>query len=108
MVSLLKCTIHIHWLVSINVQQESVNVSGAIFSRWRNSVLHTSYTFASYALPCPMPFVQTALLPPSVTWQQNVLEYWLKGSTSTAIQPTSASEVIDQHNKIGDISEQPM
>jgi len=31
---------HIHCLVSINVRQASVNVSGCHFSTWRNSVMH--------------------------------------------------------------------
>jgi len=46
-------------------------------------------------------------LPPpllSVPWQQNVMEYWLECSTSTAIPPTSASDIMGQHNKIGGIT----
>jgi len=51
-----------------------------------------------------MPLCQTAPLLPSVTWQQNVMEYWWEGSTSTAIQPTSTSDVVCQNNKIGGIT----
>ena len=34
------------------------------------------HTFASSALPCQMPFCQTASLLPSVRWHQKVMEYW--------------------------------
>ena len=56
---------------------------------------------ASSALPYQMPFCQTAPLLPSVMQQQNVMEYCWEGSASTAIPPTSASDVAGQHNKIG-------
>ena len=39
----------------------------------------------------------------SVKWQQNVMEYWWGGSTSTAIPQMSESNVMGQHNKIGGI-----
>jgi len=32
------------------------------------------------------------------------MEYWWKGSSSTAVPPTSASDVVGQHNKIADIT----
>jgi len=32
------------------------------------------------------------------------MEYWWEGSTSTVIPPTSASDIIRQHNKIGGIT----
>ena len=32
------------------------------------------------------------------------MEYWWKGSTSTAIPQTSASDIVDQYNKTGDIT----
>ena len=51
-----------------------------------------------------MPFCQTAPLLLSVTQQQNVMEYWWEGLISTAIPPTSASDVVGQHNKVGDIT----
>jgi len=34
----------------------------------------------------------------------NVMEYWWEGSTSTAVPPTSASDVVDWHHKIGGIT----
>lgn len=37
---------------------------------------------------------------PCVTWQQNVMGYWWEGSTSTAVPPTSTSDVVGQRNKI--------
>jgi hypothetical protein len=37
-------------------------------------------------------------------WQQNLTDYWQEGSTSTAISPTSTSDVMAQHNKIGDFN----
>jgi len=45
------------------------------------------------------PLCQTAALLLSVTWQQNVMEFWQEVSTSTAIPPISASDVIGQQNK---------
>ena len=45
----------------------------------------------------------TPLLP-SVTWQKHVMEYWWESSTFTAIPPTSASDVMGQHNEIEDIT----
>jgi len=47
------------------------------------------HTSASYTLPCLMPFCETAPLLPSVTWQQNIVEYWREGSTPTALSQTS-------------------
>jgi len=51
-----------------------------------------------------MPFYQTALLLPSVTWQQHVMEYWWEGSTSTVKPLTSAPDVMGQHNKTGGVT----
>jgi len=62
------------------------------------------HSFVSYALPCQTPFCQTAPLLSSVARQQNFTEYCREGSTSTAIAPTSASDVVGQHNKIGVIN----
>ena len=58
----------------------------------------------SYALPCQNLFCQAAGLQPSVTWQQNVMGCCWEGSVSTAIPPTSVSDVLGQHNKIGGIT----
>ena len=59
------------------------------------------HTFASYTLPYQTPFCQTAPLLPSVTLQLNVTEYWWEGSTSPAIPPPSASDIMGQHHKTG-------
>jgi len=32
------------------------------------------------------------------------MEYWWEGSVSAVIQPTSTSDIVGQHNKIGGIS----
>jgi hypothetical protein len=61
-------------------------------------------TFASYALPCQTPFCQIDPLLSSVARQQNLTEFWREVSTSTAISPTPASDVVGQHNKIGGIN----
>jgi len=45
-----------------------------------------------------MSFCQTAPLLPSVTRQQNVTRSWWECSTSTAIAPICASDVMGQHN----------
>ena len=62
------------------------------------------HTFTSYALPRQMPFYQAACLLPSVTRRQHVMEYWWEGSASSAMPPTSASDVMGQHSKIGGIT----
>jgi len=59
---------------------------------------------ASHALPCQTPFCQTAPLLPSVTQQRHVTEYWWEGSTTTAIPPTSTSDILGKYNKIGGIT----
>jgi len=59
---------------------------------------------SSHALSCQMPFWQTFPLLPSVTRQQTVLEYWWEGLTSTASPPTSASDIMGQHHKIGGVT----
>ena len=41
---------------------------------------------------------------PYVAWQQTVTEYRQKGSAFTAIPPTSTSDSVDQHNKIGSVN----
>lgn len=82
--------VHIHCLLSINVQHVSVNVSGChLFShgrvQWPSSALYT--------LPCQVLFCQTAPLQPSVAQQQSAMKNWWEGSSSTAILPTSTSDV---------------
>ena len=49
-------------------------------------------------------FVKTAPLSTFVKWQQNAMEYWWKGSTSTTVAPTFTSVVVGQHDKIGGIT----
>jgi len=51
-----------------------------------------------------MPFYQTISLLPSVTRQQNVIEYWWEGSIFSAIPPASTSDSAGQQNKIGGIT----
>jgi len=51
-----------------------------------------------------MTFCQTAPLLPSIPQQQNVTGYWWEGSIFTAVPPTSASDIMSQHNKIGGIT----
>lgn len=36
-----------------------------------------------------------------------VMEYWWAGSTSAAILPTSTSDIVSQHHKIGQHCSQP-
>lgn len=50
-----------------------------------------------------MAFSQNALLSPSVTEQENVMEYWWEHSASVSIPPVSNSDAVSQHNKIGGI-----
>ena len=61
------------------------------------------HTFASYVLPRQTPFCQAAPLLPSVTWQQRGMEYWWEGSASAAVPPTSTSDAVGKHNKIGSV-----
>ena len=62
------------------------------------------HTISSHALSCQTPFCQTTPVLPSVARQQNVMGYWWEGSTSIAIPPTSASDIMGQLNNIGDIT----
>lgn len=91
----------IHCLVSINVWQVSMSVSGCNFSCLGKFSDITCLW--SLAFPHQMPLCQTTPLLPLVTSQQNVMEYWLKSSVFTAIPPTSISAVAGKCNKIGGI-----
>ena len=62
------------------------------------------HTFASYVPLCQVPFCQTAPLLPSVTQQQTLMKYWWEDSTSTAVPPTSASDIMSQSNNMGGIT----
>lgn len=55
------------------------------------------HTSASHALLCQMPFHQA--VPLLSICQQNLTEYWWKGSTSTAIPSISTCNVMGQHKK---------
>ena len=46
---------------------------------------------------------QTAPLLPSVTWKQNVTNWW-EDSTSTVVSPTFAYHIVGQQNKIEDVT----
>ena len=59
------------------------------------------HTFTLYTPPRQTPLCQTALLLPPVTQQQHVTERCWEVSTSTAISPTSTSDVVGQRNEIG-------
>ena len=91
---------HIDWLVSINIQQISVNITRCHFFHVEEfgstPLLHTRFHVRHHFVRLPSAA--------SVTQQQNVTAYWWETSTSTAISPTSTSDVTGQHNKIGDIA----
>ena len=74
----------IHCLSSISVQQTSVNVNECHFFLHGWIQLHTCFIHIS---------VSDAILSgcTSVVMQQNAMEYWQEGSTSTAIPPLSPS-----------------
>ena len=77
---------------------------------FQHSHHHYPHIFASnkqqpsYMLPRQMPFCQTAPVLPSVTQQQNGMEWWWDSSTSAAIPLTSASDIMGQHSKTGGIT----
>ena len=88
-----------HPLFHLHKHSASVNecLWVPIFSAWRNSFpllcficTSTLYTVLSDCAP----------LLSSASQQQNVMEYWWEGSTSAAVSPASASNVLGQHNKI--------
>ena len=91
--------VHIHCLVSINIQQVSMNVSGCSFFLHRGIQF---CTFPLYALLCQVPFCQIAPLLPTVTWQWNVMDFWF----SLYCHTTNMYHVghHGRHNKIGGIS----
>lgn len=62
------------------------------------------HTFASYAFLCEMPFCPSVPLLLNITEQQNLTEYWREAAASTAISPMSASDIVDQNNKIAGIT----
>jgi len=68
---------------------------GTVISTWRNSTTHLCFVCIS---------MSDAILLPSVTQQQDLMGYWWEDSPSTAIPPTSASDLVGQYIKIGGIT----
>jgi hypothetical protein len=89
----------IHCLVSVNVQQASMNVKGCSFFLHREIQWHLCFvhTFMSHAnlLDCYSAVCSTAT---------ELTNYWREDSASTAISPAFPSNIVCQHNKIGDIT----
>ena len=91
---------HIHCLVSINIKQASVSVNGCLFfSAWRNSVTHFCFIW----LPCQTSFYQCPSAAICHTATICNRKRW-KGSTCTAIPPTSVSDIVGQHHKLWGIT----
>ena len=90
-----------HYMVSTNIQHRLHECYWVPLFPHGGILFHT---FVLYALPYQMPFCRTALLLPSVSWQQHVVGYCWAGSTSTAIPPASASEDMRQHIEMGGIN----
>ena len=90
---------HIHYLVSRNIQQASMNINECLYFH-----VEEFSDIASHALLCQTPFCHSTPLLPSVTQKQHVMQCWWEGSAYTAITPISASDVVGQHNKIGGIT----
>ena len=65
------------------------------------------HTFASYSLPCQMPFCQdcpSAAICCAATKWNGILIASFKLLATTALAPTSASDVVGQHNIMGGIT----
>ena len=92
-----------HLLFALHQCSASMNVNGCHFSTWRNSV-----SALCFICTCEMLIYQTASLLPSVTQQQNEMEYWQEGSTSTSIPSTSTSDVVGQYKTGGITSGQAL
>lgn len=88
-----------HCLVSMNIQQTSVNVSGCHFLCMEEfsdtPLIHTHLHVICHSVSAP--------LLSSVTWQQDAMGCWWEGSTSIVIPSTYISDVMDQHD-IGGIT----
>ena len=91
---------HIHSLVSMNVQQASMNASGCHFFCMEEfsdtSLLYPHFHVRQILSCCPSAA--------SVAQQQNVMQCWWECSASTAIPPTSTSDVMGPHSKIRGIT----
>jgi len=81
---------NINCLVSVNVQQASMNVIGCNFLCMEEfnytPLLHTQFHVRRHFVRLPLCF--------RLARQQNLTEYWREGSSFTA------SDVVGQHNKI--------
>lgn len=87
-----------HTSISTNSQQVSVDASGYNFfficiEEFNSTLL------LSYALPGQISSFSDCLSAVLCHKATIIMEYWWKGSIYTAVPPTSASEVVGQHNK---------
>ena len=104
LLSLLKCTatasLCSHPLSGLHQCSVSLNVNGCHilcmeeFSYSR--LLHLYFHVRCHFVIVPLLLFDA--------WQQNVMGYWWECSTSTAIPPTSTSDVVGLHHEIGGIN----
>jgi len=97
---LLKCTAHCadtHCLVSINIPQSSINVSGCHSSTWRNSVTHLCFICTSIPdgilSDCPSAAICCTAKKSKGTLVGGFIFY--------CVPPTSTSGITDQRDKMG-------
>ena len=95
--------VHIQCLVSINIQQASLSVSGCHFVHMEEfsstPVLHTHSHVRCHLSDCP-----SAAFFCNCYMQQHVTEYWLEDSASTTISPNPPLDIVGWHNKIWGIT----
>ena len=94
---LLHCA-NIHCFISINVQQASMDVSR--FNIFCLEQFNECLCFIQSSM-------SDSILPDCssvVTQPQNLMEYWKEVTNSTAIPPTSTSDIMGHHNKIEGIT----
>ena len=92
---------HIPCQVSINIQQAVMNVSECDFF-CMEEFSDTPLLHIYFHVRCH--FVRLSLCCHLSDSKLNFTEYWQEGSTSTAVSPTSASDIFGQHCKIGGIT----
>lgn len=78
--------------VSMNVEQVLVNVTVCHFFSMEEEFSNMPLLHTHFHVRCC-----------SVRQQQHLTLCWWEGSASTAIVPTSAADVVGQHNKMGSI-----